>query len=209
MITFNDKIDQGAISRVQILERNNIPLVLNQNRHSDFRKVAFSSIFPNFHKDFFFRLLNNTLLLNYQISKFEQNIDPRCSYCVAKTTPNVSEKENAFHLFIQCDNLTLLRQVITNDNLFHTPINGTDLMLGGMGHRPSEIFLKNIIILNFNRLVYNYRRNARALTPEKLTSDLSSILRLLSQASRKLNTLVTAHAENYPLFKDKFNVNDY
>ena len=103
--------------------------------------------FPNFHKDFYFRLLNNTLLLNYQISKFDQNIDPRCSYCIAKTTPTVSEKENAFHLFTQCDNMTSLREVITNDNLFHTPINNTDFILGGTGQRPCETYLKNFLIL--------------------------------------------------------------
>ena len=97
IIRFNDMIDQGANSRVEMLERNNIPLVINEARHTDLRKVAFSTIFPNFFKDFFFRLLNNTLLLNYQISKFDQNITPAAHIAEQKPHP-LSLKKRALSI---------------------------------------------------------------------------------------------------------------
>ena len=60
--------------------------------------------------------------------------------------------------------------------------------------------------MNFNRSIYLYRKNPRASNPEKLTSDLCSVLRLLSLASRKLKQIIVNHAALYPDFKETFNV---
>ena len=106
IISFQDKVDQGAISRVALLAKNNLYPVISDKRHIDLRKTAFSTFFPNFQKDFFFRHLNNTLLLNHQLAKIDLNIDPRCVYCRSRTTPLVSPQETTVHNFVTCPTLT-------------------------------------------------------------------------------------------------------
>ena len=96
-----------------------------------------------------------------------------------------------------------------NVRLFDTPITNTDFLLCAMGQSHSENLIKNTLILNFNRFIYLYRKNTRALTSDKLTSDLCYVLRLLSLASRKLKHIVINHAALYPDFKETFDVYDY
>ena len=157
---------------------------------------TFSFIQNNFRVNFF-KFISNTLITNYSRSKFDAEIDPRCSYC--KNIPFlVAWREDAKHIFGFCPSLTnwrdLLSQALYLKISDEYPIQSY-IFLGAPFDKPQIMFYNNIIILVYINIIYQKRFSFNASLNIDFLGLLKSNIEFFSYMSpkfkRSINLLST------------------
>jgi len=88
------------------------------------------SYFGNSFRTFIFKLHNNTLGYNYMLSRFVDNVDPSCSFCILGRERDL-ERETPLHLFYSCPYVEpimnrVYREITeSNDDLRRSDLFGT------------------------------------------------------------------------------------
>ena len=89
-------------------------------RRDDFFSIFNSNIIPTIIRTNFFNMLNNYTMLNGQISHFDENINPSCSFCLISNVAN-PQTETFTHFILHCipfsDYLNYIYEIISPGSL--------------------------------------------------------------------------------------------
>ena len=108
---------------------------------------------------FQYRILNNILYLNGEISKFDQGVSHLCPLCL-------KEPDDILHLFCQCDKTQLLWETLSYKvvGFLSLPKLEPELALSGKSNlNENEKVLICYIVLLFKRFILDNRSNCQKI----------------------------------------------
>ena len=141
----------------------------------------------NSMKIVYFKFLNNTLILNGQLAKFDESIDPRCNVCKRRAfiVPYIELKS---HLFFFCDGLNEIRShfltLLKDSNV--ADIQSTDLEASNLSIYTSiNSFKLSLLFLIYVNYIYLHRKNIYVTDIGKFAEFIYLHLRIFSELSPK------------------------
>ena len=167
------RYDKGNLKRLDFfpdIPRNDLQLI-------SYNSFWFSAQIDNKSKLIFYKFLSNTLITNFYASKFDVNVDPRCSYC--KKIPYFpAYREDPFHLFVNCPTIATWREALCKiyASLPDTELLPSTIFLGSQPSTNDIMLFNNTISLIFINYVFSNRaRRGIASKPDMITEIRSRV----------------------------------
>ena len=147
------------------------------------------SFLPNEIKNFTLKRINNKILLNYQLSYFNDEIHPYCTWCYRFPLTNMP-LEKTYHFFYSCPTtFRLLSDYF--ENIFNEPIDIKQLLFKGHKSSSNDTLYLNIEITLFTYFLYKYKTLKKFPTIGSISFSIAMVKKMMLQTSTRYKAIIS------------------